>query len=116
VSTQNNLVFTKGEAPVEAFVPVGPVNIAGWTLSVSVRRSLSDNAPLFVLTQALGTYGQVTISNATLGQIAVLLTSAATQLLGTGMWYYELDRIDMGAETSLAWGYLIILPGARLGA
>lgn len=82
------------------------VNIAGWTIVLTVRvLPTKANPPLLsvnatVLSGAAGTY-------------LIALTAAQTLALGVGVFYADVWRTDNGAQTGMAVGTLTILQPVR---
>jgi len=108
---ENNLTMWKGEDAL-ATVAMSPVtSIAGWTVSFTMKRRRGDVTT--VLSKTIG--AGVVVTNATSGIFTITLVAADTTPSDiTGDYYYEINRIDGGSATVLAYGILSVRQGVRV--
>lgn len=74
-----------------------PVQLAGYTAAMHVRRNVRDTATLFELTSA----GGGILINDTTKTITLVMTAAATAALAEGEAVYDIEMTSAGNEVSL---------------
>lgn len=100
--------FYKGEDVSLNFSPLlGPTSIGSWTLLLNVKARDIDAVAL------LSVAGVIT--SATLGTFSVTLTSAQTQSLGSGIFFFDVWRTDIAANSALVVGRMSVLADPRFG-
>lgn len=99
-------LFLGEDKPVKLHVktPAGiPVNVAGWTTVLAVKRNETDAEALFDVTGAVeGVYDVDPVVNTQ--RIVFLIDSADTDDLAAGIYRHGIRRTDDGSNTVLAYG------------
>jgi hypothetical protein len=99
--------FYRGETILLTYTMSPLTDITGWTLRLYVKAALSDTAVLLTVNGA--------ITSAVAGTFSVTLTAAQTAALATGIYSYDVWRIDAGQECALAVGKMIVKGSVTLG-
>jgi hypothetical protein len=95
----------KGETVVQPFAHViegttTPVDITGWTLEFTLKKRTDDTAAVFSKACVITTPLQ--------GQYEVHIDHADTVGLDSGIYLYDIQRIDGGSETPVSIGMFTI--------
>lgn len=88
--------------------PATPVNIAGWTGRMMIRKKVSDAAPIVSLTTA---NGGINITNGAQGTFEIYITATATAALTITTGVYDLELVSTtGDVTRLIEGTVTVSP------
>jgi hypothetical protein len=79
-----------------------PVNVAGWTTSLVITRTLTSAALLTLSGSVSGTYSATRASNTQ--RITFTMTDDQSDDLTAGAYFYSVKRTDAGAERVLLYG------------
>jgi uncharacterized protein YcnI len=99
MSVQSNLEFFQGEDILLTLTLTPPQDIAGWTLTGTVRDKLGGTSQF--------TYSG-TITDAGRGVFTVSWSRANTNLLTPGDYVWDIRRTDAGKNTVLAHGQITV--------
>ena len=104
VTRYDDGVLTIGLAP--------PTAIGGWDISFEVEKRFGGTSGLIVKSIASGYNGQsgITITNSGAGIFTVSITSPNVSGLDYGAYAYQACRLDSGFITTLAEGYINLIP------
>jgi hypothetical protein len=106
MSIATDLRFQAGEAVSLTFSPITSTSISGWTLRF---RAYTAQGGTLKLTKTIGS--GITVTNASTGAFTVALTAtdtSSTLTAAIGYYYYDVWRTDLGSETELANGSILI--------
>lgn len=82
-------------------------NISGWALSWMLKRRLRDADDDALIVKTTGD-GDITITSGAGGLCQLTVTDEDTTSIKAGLYYHELKRTDVGAETPLCSGIVVL--------
>lgn len=82
------------------------VNITGWALKFTVRKTL--NVLPILITKVIGA-GQIVITNGPNGEFEITLASVDTASATPGDYFFDIQRTDAGFKSELGIGVLTLL-------
>lgn len=108
MARRNNLLVFRGEDALLSFTQDPVEDITGWTIVLTVKRYLTDVAPLFT--------ANATLTSPLTGQYTAAMSAAQTGALTPGPYLYEVTRVNTGSVAVLSIGNLVVAsrPGAAI--
>ena len=92
---------------------VTPQNITGWALSWMLKRRKTDADASALVTKTTGG-GTITITDGPNGVCTLTVTDENTAAVRAGLYVHELKRTDVGAETPLTEGTVVLRQSAHI--
>jgi hypothetical protein len=107
MAQHNEFAWYRGEDVVILFTQTPVVDITGWTISFTLKKTLADAAPLLTIAATVG-------GAAPQGIYTVAVTAAQNTTLTTGSYVYSVTRTNSGSVSVLSEGPLTLKGSALL--
>lgn len=104
--TPANFSFYKGEDIVVNVSIIPVVNITGWSLKFTMRKTL-DILPILITKTTGG--GGITITNGPGGIFTITINDADTSSADVGQYLFDIQRTDAGGAQVLTIGNVTLL-------